>query len=75
MFEIEVTSNIGNVSVKTENERGHSSEYLAQRCADKICSISVNATPEVKQQAEAFKVAIYQTILYYMNILSILSFG
>ena len=67
MFEIQVTSNIGDVSVKTENERGHSSEYLAQRCADKICGISENSTPEVRQQAEAFKVAIYQTILYYMN--------
>ena len=67
MFEIEVTSNLGNVSVKTENEKGHSSDYWAQRCADKICGISESATPEVRQQAEAFKVAIYQTILYYMN--------
>ena len=67
MFEIEVTSNLGNGSVKTENDRGHSSDFWAQRCADKICGISENSTPEVRQQAEAFKVAIHQTILYYMN--------
>ena len=66
-FEIKVTSNLGDISVATENEKGHSAEYLAQRCADKICGISENSTPEVRQQAEAFKVAIYQTILYYMN--------
>ena len=66
-FEIKVTSNLGDVSVATENERGHSAEYLAQRCADKICGISENSTPEVRQQAEAFKVAIYNTILYYMK--------
>ena len=67
MFEIEVKSNIGDISVATENNKGHSSDYWAQRCADKICGISESATPEVRQQAEAFKVAIYQTILYYMN--------
>ena len=67
MFEIQVTSNIGDISVATENNKGHSSDYWAQRCADKICGISENSTPEVRQQAEAFKVAIYQTILYYMN--------
>lgn len=67
MFEIEVKSSIGDISVATEDNKGHSSDYWAQRCADKICGISENATPEVRQQAEAFKVAIYQTILYYMN--------
>ena len=66
-FEIKVTSNLGDISVATENEKGHSAEYLAQRCADKICGISENAAPEVRQQAEAFKVAIYNTILYYMK--------
>ena len=66
-FEIKVTSNLGEISVATENEKGHSVEYLAQRCADKICGISENAAPEVRQQAEAFKVAIYNTILYYIK--------
>ena len=66
-FEIKVTSNLGDISVATVDEKGHSAEYLAQRCADKICGISENAAPEVRQQAEAFKVAIYNTILYYMK--------
>ena len=62
MFEIQVTSNIGAISVATENNKGHSSDYWAQRCADKICGISESSTPEVRQQAEAFKVAIYPVI-------------
>ena len=66
-FEIKVTSNLGDISVATVDEKGHSAEYLAQRCADKICGISENAAPEVRQQAEAFKVAIYNTILYHIN--------
>ena len=67
MFEIEVTSNLGNVSVKTENERGHSSDYWAQRCADKICGISENSTPEVRQQAEAFKERMFYVIFHTLN--------
>ena len=43
-FEIKVTSNLGQISVATENEKGHSVEYLAQRCADKICGISDSNT-------------------------------
>ena len=41
-FEIKVTSNLGDISVATVDEKGHSAEYLAQRCADKICGISEN---------------------------------
>ena len=67
MFTVDVKSNLGNIEVATENNRGHSAEWWAKQCTDKICSISDNATPEVRQQAEAFKVAIYNTILYYIK--------
>jgi len=67
MFTVDVKSNLGNIEVATENNRGHSAEWWAKQCTDKICSISDNATPEVRQQAEAFKVAIYNTILYHIH--------
>ncbi len=67
MFTIDVKSNLGDIQVATENNKGHSPEWWAKQCTDKICSISDNATPEVRQQAEAFKVAIYNTILYYIK--------
>ena len=57
MFEIEVTSNIGDISVATENNKGLLDCGLK---IVKICGISENATPEVRQQAEAFKVAVRQ---------------
>ena len=67
MFTIDVKSNLGDIQVATENNKGHSPEWWAKQCTDKICSISDNATPEVRQQAEAFKVAIYNTILYHIK--------
>jgi len=62
-FEIKVTSNLGDISVATVDEKGHSAEYLAQRCADKICGISENAAPEVRQQAEGSYLQ-YNPLLY-----------
>lgn len=67
MFTVDVKSNLGNVEVTTESNKGHSPEWWAKHCTQKICSVSENATPEVRQQAEAFKVAIYNTILYHIN--------
>tara|TARA_Y100000114_G_scaffold156567_1_gene184166 strand:+ start:1571 stop:1867 length:297 start_codon:yes stop_codon:yes gene_type:complete len=52
------------VDVHTSNNRGFTPEELAQRCADKIVSISSSVDdPIVKEQAEAFKaqIAVYVT--------------
>jgi len=67
MIEIETVSSIGNISVATQNYRGHPPEYWAERATERICGISEDAAPHIKQQAEAFRVAIYNTILYYMH--------
>lgn len=67
MIEIETVSSIGSITVETQNNRGHPPEYWAERATERICGISEDAAPHVKQQAEAFRVAIYNTILYYIK--------
>jgi|TARA_B100000035_G_scaffold312932_1_gene325491 hypothetical protein len=67
MIEIETVSNLGGITVETQQYRGHPPEYWAERATERICGISENAEGHVKQQAEAFKVAIYNTILYYIK--------
>ena len=62
-----IKSNLGAITVETEQNRGHSPEWWAERLTERICGISENAAPHVRQQAEAFKLAIYETILYHIK--------
>ena len=43
------------VDVHTTNNRGFTPEEVAKRCADKIVEVSDKATPEIREQARAFK--------------------
>ena len=67
MIEIDTVSSIGSVMVDTQQNRGHPPEYWAERATDRICGISENAEGHVRQQAQAFRVAIYSTILFYIK--------
>ena len=60
-------SGLGLITVATENNKGHSPEYWAKRATERICGISENAAPHIRQQAEAYKLAIYETILYHIK--------
>ena len=60
-------SGLGLIRVATENNKGHSAEYWAERATARICGISENAAPHIRQQAEAYKLAIYETILYHIK--------
>jgi len=62
-----IKSNLGAITVQAENNRGHSPEWWAERLTERIVGISENAAPHIRQQAEAFKVAIYETILYHIK--------
>ena len=62
-----VQSNLGAIQVQAETNKGHSAEWWAERLTDRIVGISENAAPHIRQQAEAFKVAIYNTILYHIK--------
>ena len=67
MIKIETVGSLGGITVATEQNRGHPPEYWAERATERICGISEDAEGHVKQQAEAFKVAFYNTILYYIK--------
>tara|TARA_R110000787_G_scaffold73758_1_gene164287 strand:- start:706 stop:999 length:294 start_codon:yes stop_codon:yes gene_type:complete len=58
---------LGAIQVITTNNKGHSPEFWAETCTARICSISDNAEPHIRLQAEAFRLAIYNTILYYIK--------
>ena len=67
MFTVDVESNIGNVVVETTQNKGLSPEYWTERILERLVSVSDNADPMVKAQAEAFKEQIEKVILIYIK--------
>tara|TARA_Y100000361_G_C10989894_1_gene253568 strand:+ start:43 stop:336 length:294 start_codon:yes stop_codon:yes gene_type:complete len=67
MIEIDTTSTLGSIGVSTTEHKGHTPEFWAERCTERICGISDSAEPHVRQQAEAYRLAIYSAILYYIK--------
>jgi len=54
---------LGSVMVATSNEGGHDPEFWANVVTDRLVSISQNADPHVRQQAEAFRQQVYEVVL------------
>ena len=67
MFSVDVKTTIGDIAVKTTNNKGLSPEYWTERIIDRLISIIDNADPMVKAQAEAFKDNMTQVVLLYMK--------
>ena len=67
MFSVDVETTIGQVAVQTTQNKGLSPEYWTERILERLVSVSDNADPMVKAQAEAFKANIEQVILLYMK--------
>ena len=63
MFKLAVDSSIGDVVVKTTENRGLTAEELAERAVEQIVSVSSSVDPIVRQQAETFKNRIYHGVL------------
>ena len=63
MFNVEVKADVNGVNVITTENRGFTPEEIAARAVEKIVSISANADPMVKAQAEAFKSRVYHVIV------------
>ena len=55
---------VGNVMVETTQNQGHDPEFWAEQITKKICEVSADAAPHVRQQAEAFQNYIYTIVLY-----------
>jgi len=54
------------VEVHTSNGRGFNPEEIAERCADKIISVSDTAHPAIQAQARAFKDNIVKLVEFYL---------
>tara|TARA_R110000796_G_scaffold193675_2_gene310141 strand:+ start:442 stop:735 length:294 start_codon:yes stop_codon:yes gene_type:complete len=67
MIEVDTAGNLGSIEVVTQTNRGHPPEFWAEKCTARICGISENAEPHIRQQAEAYRLAIYSAILYYIK--------
>ena len=55
---------LGQISIHTTDNKGHDPEFWAEQITKKICSISENAAPHIRQQAEAFQNYNYQIVLH-----------
>lgn len=55
------------VFVETSDDGGLSAEQLASLCSRKIIYVSDNAPPEIKEQAQAFKLRVESLILRYIQ--------
>ena len=58
---------LGPVTVVTTENRGHTPEEVAQRCLNRIISVSKDAPEPIRQQAEAFRAHMYQILVQYMH--------
>ena len=55
------------VEVHTTQNRGFTPEEIAERCADKIISVSDEAHPGIQAQARAFKGDISRLVAFYLR--------
>lgn len=55
------------VKIHTTDKRGFTPEEIAERCADKLISISDTADPVLQQQARAYRESMVKVIAFYMK--------
>lgn len=68
MFEVQLSlPTTPVVTVATTSGRGLTPEELAVRCADKLISVSDDAHPAIREQANAFRAAIVHVVTHYMK--------
>ena len=55
------------VKVHTTDGRGFTPDEVAQRCVDKLISVSDTAHPAIRDQARAYKLHMEKVVAYYMR--------
>jgi|TARA_R100000781_G_scaffold112172_1_gene79187 hypothetical protein len=58
---------LGLVEVSTTKFGGHPPEFWAEQLTDKICGVSDDNEPHIKEQARAYRDLIYGVCLIYLN--------
>ena len=67
MFDVSSSVSVGDIDVLTTDNKGHSVEEVAQMAANRILYIADEAPAPIRDQAQAFKDTIKQTLVYYMR--------
>lgn len=67
MFNLSMSVDTNGVSVHTTQNRGFTPEEIAERCVNKIISVSDSANPILKDQANAFRKNIMAVIVFYLK--------
>jgi hypothetical protein len=65
-LDMSISADLG-VEVRTTNNRGFTPEEVAQRCADKVLSVSDGADPVIRDQAYAFRKKLVKVLEFYMR--------
>jgi hypothetical protein len=55
------------VGVRTTDNRGFTPEEIAEKCVDKIISVSDTAHPAIQQQAREYRNSLEKLISHYMR--------
>lgn len=58
---------VGLVEVNTTNNRGFTPEEVAERCLNKLISVSDTAPPAIRDQAFAYKENLRAILIFYMR--------
>ena len=55
------------VNVQTTNNRGFTPDEVAERCVEKLISVSDTAHPAIRDQAKAFQKHMEKVVAFYMR--------
>lgn len=66
-MDIQLSTAINNVTVRTTSNRGRTPEELANEALDKILYVGENVHPAIRDQAQAFKEQIRVLLVHYMR--------
>ena len=67
MFDANSFLSLGDVSVHTTENRGHSPEEMAEMALNKIMLVSKDAPPVIRDQAIAHRDKLKEVLIFYMN--------
>ena len=67
MFDANSLLNLGDVSVHTTENRGHSPEEMAEMAMNKIMIVSKDAPPVIRDQAIAHRDKLKEILIFYMT--------
>ena len=67
MIEDTTLTALGSIEVYTTSEGGHSVDFWAKRCIERIVAVSDEAPEQVKNQVNEFKNNIEKVIAQYMQ--------